>query len=100
MHGGSCALSYSRRAAIEAWLYRPCFVRDARIAAFPASVLGPVLGPPCILHRPLGMAAPLQGAPERVLAPHRGALPGLPSDCHFSTGPCPESGLHKVYRSS
>ena len=67
-----------RRSAIEAWLYRPCFVREARMAALPASVFGPVLGPPCMRHRPLGIAADLQGIPARVLAPQRGALSQLP----------------------
>jgi hypothetical protein len=33
--------------------------------------MGLVLAPPCILHRPFGMAGLLQGLPGRVLAPHR-----------------------------
>jgi len=36
--------------------YRPCLVRDALIAALPSSVGGPVEGPPCIRHRPFGIA--------------------------------------------
>lgn len=46
----------SRRLAIAACELRPCFVREARIRAFPSAVFGPVLGPPCILQRPLGIA--------------------------------------------
>ena len=70
---------------------RPCLVRDARILALPASVLGPVDGPPCIRHRPLGMAAPLQGVPDRVRAPQRGALPGFPGGLPFLSQPRPGS---------
>jgi hypothetical protein len=83
----------SRREAIEAWLYRPCYVRDARMADFPASVRGPVEGPPCILQRPLGIAAALHGVPALVLAPHRGAFPGLPGLLAFLSQPRPGSRL-------
>ena len=47
------------------------------------AVRGPVLGPPCILQRPIGMAAPLHGVPARVRAPQRGALPGFPRGLPF-----------------
>ena len=33
-----------RLALIEAWLYRPCFVRDALMRSIPSAVRGPVLG--------------------------------------------------------
>jgi twinkle protein len=54
---------------MAAWLLRPCVVREARMAALPASVFGPVLEPPCILQRPLGIAGPLHGVPALVRAP-------------------------------
>ncbi len=39
----------------------------------PSAVRGPVLLPPCILQRPLGMAGDRHGVFWRVLAPQRGA---------------------------
>jgi hypothetical protein len=66
-------------------------VREARIFALPASVRGPVLGPPCIRQRPLGIAAARHGAPDRVLAPQRGALPGLPVRFPLLSRPIPSS---------
>jgi hypothetical protein len=78
-----------RRAAIEAWLYRPCFVRDARIFALPSSVRGPVDGPPCTRQRPFGMAAARHGVPALVVAPHRGALSQLPGRLPFLSRPRP-----------
>ena len=40
----------------------------------PSSLLGPVESPPCIRQRPLPCAAgDLQGSPDRVRAPQRGA---------------------------
>jgi len=46
------------------------FVATA-IACLPSGVLGPVLAPPCSLHRPLGSALALQGDPVlRAWAPH------------------------------
>src|SRR3954447_4355064 len=51
----------------------PGFFQPAlRDRARPSTVRGPVLGPPCIRHRPFGMAAPRHGSPSRRLAPHRG----------------------------
>lgn len=76
-----------RLALIEAWLYRPCFVRDALMRSIPAAVRGPVLGPPCIRHRPLGMAGPLQGVPFRVRAPHGLALARSPGGLPFLSQP-------------
>ena len=40
----------------------------------PSAVLAPVDMPPCILHRPFGMAADRQGVPLRVLTPHPGRV--------------------------
>ena len=40
--------------------------------ASPAAVLGPVLVPPCIRHRPLVIAGDWHGVPVRVCAPQRG----------------------------
>ena len=52
---------------------RPCVVRAARIRSSPSAVRGPVDSPPCILHRPAGIAGALQGVPALVRAPHLGA---------------------------
>ena len=69
----------ARRRAIEAAEYRPCFVRAFLMRSMPSAVLAPVEAPPCTLHRPFGIAADRQGVPlPFVLAPQRGALPGLP----------------------
>jgi hypothetical protein len=38
----------------------------------PSVVLGPVLVPPCIWHRPFGMAGARHAVPLRVRAPQRG----------------------------
>jgi hypothetical protein len=43
----------SRRLAMEAWLYRPCLVRDARIRSMRSAVTGPVDMPPCVRQRPI-----------------------------------------------
>jgi hypothetical protein len=51
---------------------RPCVVRAARIRSSPSAVRGPVDSPPCILHRPAGIAGALQGVPVLVRAPHLG----------------------------
>ena len=42
--------------------------------------------PPCILHRPFGIAADRQGVPFRVLAPHLGALLQSPWRLPFLSG--------------
>jgi len=67
--------------------YRPCFQLARLERAKPLFVRGPVLVPPCIRQRPLGRAGPLQGAPFRVLAPHRGALLGSPAGLPFFSHP-------------
>jgi len=57
---------------------------------FPLQYGAPVRGPPCILHRPLGMAAALQGARlSGSFAPQRGALPGLPGRLPCLSQPSP-----------
>jgi hypothetical protein len=68
-------------------LYRPCFHRALRLRSKPSGVRGPVLGPPCILHRPLAIAGPLHGVPALVRAPQRGALSGLPGRLPFFRRP-------------
>lgn len=54
-------------------LHWPCFQPARRDRSNPSGVRGPVLLPPCSLHRPLGIAGPAQGHPARVRDPHRGA---------------------------
>ena len=54
--------------------------------SMPSGVRGPVLMPPCILHRPFGIAADRQGVPLRVLAPHLGALLQSPWRLPFLSG--------------
>ncbi len=52
----------------------PCVLGAAQHVALPSAVCAPVLPPPCIRHRPLGIAGPWQGWPVRLhLAPHRRA---------------------------
>lgn len=53
------------------------------------SAEGPVLAPPCMQQRPLVMAGPLHGQPERVLAPQRGAAFWSPRSLPFRRGPWP-----------
>ncbi len=77
------------REAMAAWVNRPCFHREARIRSMPSGVRGPVLGPPCILHRPFDIAGPLHAMPFLVRAPHRGALSGLPGRLPFLSRPRP-----------
>jgi hypothetical protein len=60
---------------------RPCVVCAAVIRAIPSGVRGPVLRPPCILHRPFAIAGAQHGQPVvRARAPQRGASlrSGLP----------------------
>jgi hypothetical protein len=59
------------RCAAPAIPHIPCVVFAAIIRAMPSGVRGPVLRPPCILHRPFGIAGPRHGAPERAFAPQR-----------------------------
>ena len=49
----------------------------------PSGVLGPVLFPPCILHRPFFIAGDLHDEPLRVLATQRGALRKSPEGFPF-----------------
>lgn len=76
-----------RLALIEAWPYRPCFVRDALMRSIPAAVRGPVLGPPCMRHLPFGIAGPLHGVPFRVRAPHGAASVRSPGGFPFFNQP-------------
>jgi hypothetical protein len=71
--------------------HRPCFHLAAAQRALPSGVRGPVLEPPCIRHRPLGIAGDRQGAPERVFvfAPQRGALSGFPGGLPYKSHPRP-----------
>ena len=66
------AVLASLRLAIASAEYLPCFQFALRLRSRPSGVRGPVLGPPCIRHRPFAIAAPLQEPPSRVRAPHRG----------------------------
>jgi hypothetical protein len=76
-----------RRSSIAWALLRPCFHRALRDRSSPSGVLGPVLSPPCIRQRPLGIAGPLQGVPRRVLAPHRLAFRKSPGGLPFLSQP-------------
>jgi hypothetical protein len=60
----------------------PCVVRAEVIRAIPSAVRGPVLRPPCLMHRTFAIAGAWQAQPEvRAHAPQRGARfnAGLPS---------------------
>lgn len=61
------------RALVRAAASRPpCFHDEILHRASPSAVRAPVLPPPCILHRPLSIAAPRQLRPVRLhVAPHR-----------------------------
>ena len=61
------------RALVRAAASRPpCFHDEILQRASPSAVRAPVLPPPCILHRPLSIAAPRQLRPVRLhVAPHR-----------------------------
>lgn len=62
------AATFSQCARIS-WVRSPVLVRAAAMRARAAAVwLG--VAPPCMRQRPFFMAGPLQGQPERVLAPH------------------------------
>src|SRR4029450_2776365 len=56
--------------------------------SIPATVLGPVLSPPCSRQRPFFMAGHWQGVPFRVLAPHRWALLKSPTALLLFSHPC------------
>lgn len=61
------------RALVRAVASRPpCFQDEILHRASPSAVRAPVLPPPCILHRPLSIAAPRQLRPVRLhVALHR-----------------------------
>ncbi len=86
--------STSRRMARAVWrslfatsLHRPCASRASRLRRKPAAVLGPVLRPPCIRQRPLGMAGLRHDVLRLVLAPHRGAVCQSPGGLPFLNHP-------------
>jgi hypothetical protein len=82
--------SQSKRHSAFAWAeYKPCFQRAPLDRANPSEVRGPVLAPPCIRHRPLGIAGATHFFPCRVLAPHLGALFGSPGGLPFFSHPNP-----------
>lgn len=62
----------------------PCLVLDTRMRSIPSGVLGPVLRPPCIRHRPLVfMPAPYTASVSGTVV----IAGGLPSqDVHDETG--------------
>ena len=51
-----CRVAIARRSSIISALYRPWIVRAALIRSSPSAVLGPVLAPLWIRHRPFGIA--------------------------------------------
>lgn len=66
---------------------KPCRQLAEAARALPCSVRAPVEAPPCIRHRPFGIAGARHGVPDRVLAPQRGALCGLPEGLPFFSRP-------------
>jgi hypothetical protein len=77
----------ARRSALASAEYNPCFHRARLDRSSPSRVRGPVLAPPCMRHRPLRIAGALHSAPDRVLAPHRGAWLGSPGGLLFFSQP-------------
>lgn len=71
-------LAAARRRSAAAAERAPCFQLLRRDRSNPSGVFGPLLGPPCILQRPFAIAADLQGSPDLVRAPQRGAELGSP----------------------
>jgi len=67
--------------------YAPCFRRPRRLASRPSAVLGPVLLPPCIRHRPLRIAGDWHGVAFRVRAPQRRAFVKSPGGLPFLREP-------------
>jgi hypothetical protein len=61
----------------------PCFQFAFRDRSSPSGVRGPVLFPPCSLHRPLDIGGDLQGIPFLVFAPHLPASCGMTSRSLF-----------------
>ena len=74
----------SRFASVE---NPPCFQLARIERAKPSGVRGPVLAPPCIRHRPFGMAGALQAGPLRVSAPHLGEVLKSPGGLPFFSQP-------------
>ena len=75
----ACPLSCAMALATASRL--PCLRGAPRQRALPSAVIAPVLAPPCMRHRPLGMAGARQGWCVRLLAaPHRGAALAQSSD--------------------
>jgi len=72
------------RASAEYW---PCFQLASRHRSSPSGVLGPVDAPPCIRHRPFGMAGLWHGIPFRVFAPHLATLERSPGGFSFLSQP-------------
>jgi hypothetical protein len=76
-----------RCSALASREYGPCFQFARRDLANPDAVRGPVLVPPCIRQRPLGIAGLLHDVPARVFAPQRGALLKSPTALSFFNQP-------------
>lgn len=55
--------------------------------SIPTRVLGPVLRPPCSLHRPFGIAGHIHGVPRRFFAPQRAAFEKSPAGLPFRSFP-------------
>ncbi len=64
-------LATARRKDSASAVLIPCHSLLARIRAKPSDVRGPVLGPPCIRQRPLGIGALRHECPARVRAPQQ-----------------------------
>ena len=78
----------SARCGAPAPAYIPCVVFAAIIRAIPSDVRGPVLRPPCNLHRPFAIAGARHAQPVvRARAPHRGEALGSPRGLPFRSGP-------------
>ena len=68
----------------------------ALMRSMPSAVLAPVEQPPCMRHRPFGIAGDRQGVPlPFVLAPHLGALLDRPVCCRCAAS----RAVCEVYRS-
>jgi len=74
LRSASIAARRRDRSALASHEKCPCFQFARLLRSRPSGVRGPVLLPPCTLHRPFGMAAPRQGLPVRLdRAPQRRA---------------------------
>jgi hypothetical protein len=79
----------TRRSIFACAEYAPVFQLALRDRCNPSAVRGPILAPPCILHRPFGIVGLLRGVPGRVLAPHRIARLRSPGRLLFLSQPRP-----------